>query len=103
MAFEKSKDKGAGLALLIKMGKKKPSDDGSGDAPADTDSSPDMMGSGSDEKFGSPEDKMGGSDGSERADMAVSDLADTMGLPDESKDAFMSAFKNAIRACKDSY
>lgn len=93
--MEPDKKSGGGLALLVKMGKKKEDEASMGktmasdDAGSPPDSSPDM-GAGT-----SP-------DGStDKATMAVDDLADTMNVPVENRDSFRSAFKNALRACMD--
>lgn len=81
------KPKGKGMALLALLGRKKPSsseDDGA------------LPGSTSDEPS-TPD--MGGGD---TADMAISELSDTLGVPDEQKESFTSDFKAAVKACMDS-
>lgn len=80
---------GKGLSLLIGIGKKKPVDDGA--MPGSTADDPDMDGDMHDPaEAGETEDK---------ATMAAHDLADSLGVPDENKDAFASAFKTAVKAC----
>jgi hypothetical protein len=83
--------KGGGLALLIKMGKKK--EDASNDKP---------MADNTD--VGSPPDSspdLNAGESTDKSDMAADDLFDAMQTGD--KDSFRAAFKNALKACMDSY
>lgn len=40
------------------------------------------------------------SEGDDKADMALSDLAELIGLPEDKIDDFKSCFKSAVKACK---
>ena len=78
------KKSGKGLALLIGLGRKKPDSDKGSEVPDSEDS------------LGSEASDSGGDD---KVSMALGDLADSMGVPEENRDKFMSDFKTAVKAC----
>jgi len=76
-----NKSSGKGVALLAKLGRRKPEESSAeSDMPMGGDEPAPM-----DDKF----------------DMACSDLADSIGLPEEKRDSFASAFKMAVKAATD--
>ena len=76
-----------GLAVLIGIGRKKVGSDADKSMPEESKDDMSSM----------------GDDGMGAEDMAIGDLADTMGLPEEKRGEFASAFKAAVKACGDSY
>ena len=95
--------KSAGLALLLKLGKKKPSSDsGMGGGDMDPDSDGDMHSSDSMGADDMDTGSMPGGAEDEKTSIATSDLADSLGVPEDKRADFADAFKSAVKACMSS-
>lgn len=91
-----TKKSGRGLALLAKIGRAKPK------------SKPGMGGTGedksvdSDSSFGESMDGGADSETMDASSMATDDLAESLGVPEEKRAEFTSAFKAAVKSCMSS-